>query len=80
MHSDHVDTAVNDIRKIFEDVSSFIEEMKSGEKIPATQLAAKFAEKYNLKGPDLYPTLRFLLRNYPGIQVKRGATGGVYKL
>lgn len=80
MHSDHVDTALGKIRNIFVDVSSYIEGMNSGDKIPATKLAAMYSEKYDLRWSDLYPTLKFLFTGYPGIEIKRGAHGGIFKL
>jgi hypothetical protein len=80
MHNQtHVDNSLVKIREIFERASSRIESLKSGEKIPATVLAEELAAEYNMTGPQLYPTIRFLLDGYPGVDVKRGAHGGIIK-
>lgn len=75
----HVDVSLEKIRVIFEAAASRIDALKSGEKIPATKLAEELAASYDMSGPQLYPTLLFLLKGYPGVDVKRGAHGGIIK-
>jgi hypothetical protein len=33
-----------------------------------------------MTGPQLYPTLKFLIDGYPGVKVSRGAHGGIERL
>ena len=83
----HMDSVwENKIRPIFEKARVRIDALKPGEKIPATTLAEDLA-KVTLQ-PDgkpmtqaqLYPTLKFLFDGYPGVEVRRGAHGGIFKL
>ena len=78
----HIENSINEMRSIFKDVSNRIEEMKSGDRVPATQLAREIGMKYNIAGPVLYMVLKYskFLDNYPGIVCKRGARGGIIKL
>lgn len=76
----------NKIRPIFDKARERIDALKPGEKIPATTLAEDLA-KVTIQ-PDgkpmtqaqLYPTLKFLFDGYPGVEVRRGAHGGIFKL
>lgn len=79
MNNEHIDNSLAKIRTIFEKASERLESLKSGEKISATALAAELAESVGMTGPQLYPTLLFLIRDYPGVDVKRGAHGGIIK-
>ncbi len=76
----HIDESLAKIRIIFEKASAKIEALNKGEKIPATKLAEDLASEVGLTGPSLYPTILFLIKDYPGVEVKRGAKGGIYKL
>ena len=76
----HIDDSLAKIRGIFEKASDRIEALAPGEKIPATTLAAELAAEVGLTGPGLYPTLKFLFDNYPGVEVRKGAHGGIFKL
>ena len=76
----HLDSATGTIRAIYERATARIEAIKPGEKIPATKLAEDLAEELNLgAGAQLYPTLKILLNGYPGVWIKRGAQGGIYR-
>jgi hypothetical protein len=77
MNKDHINASLDKIRIFFEEASEIIEALKPGEKVPATKLAAQIAEKHGLTGPQLYPTLLFLTKDYPGMEVKKGAQGGI---
>lgn len=77
--SNHLDLATAKIRSIYEKASSRIEAIKPGEKIPATKLADDLAKELDMTGPQLYPTLKVLFDGYPGVVVKRGAQGGIYR-
>ncbi len=76
----HIENALSEIRAIFEQAAERIEALGDNEKVPATKLAEELAEKIDLTGPGLYPTLKFLLKGYPGVDIKRGAYGGIVKL
>lgn len=80
MNTKHVEDSLNKIRVIFEKASTKIEALKQGEKIPATKLAEELGQEIGMPGPALYPTLLFLFRDYPGIEIRRGAHGGLVKL
>lgn len=75
----HLEDAVNQVRALFLKAATRIEELKPGEKVPATQLAADLAAERGMTGPALYPVLKFLFEGYPGILVKRGAHGGLIR-
>jgi hypothetical protein len=80
MNSDHIEASLNKIRAIFVKADERIEALKPGEKIPATTLAAELAVEAGSTGPALYPVLKYLLDGYPGVEIKRGAHGGIKKL
>ena len=73
----HVEDALNKIRLIFKKAQNRIDAIKPGEKIPATALAEELAKEHGTTGPALYPTIKFLLDGYPGVEIKRGAHGGI---
>jgi hypothetical protein len=68
------------LRPLLEKASAKIESIKPGEKTPATELADELAKEIGMTGPQLYPTLKFLFEGYRGIDVRKGAHGGIYKL
>ena len=77
--TNHIESAVDAVRALYLKAATRIEAIKPGEKIPATQLANELAVEQGITGPALYPVLKMLLVNYPGVEIKRGATGGIYK-
>jgi hypothetical protein len=79
MNNKHIEDCLAKIRVIFEQASAQIEALKPGEKIPATALAESIAKQYGMTGPQLYPTLKFLFDKYPGVDIKKGAHGGIIK-
>ncbi len=76
----HIENSLNKIRPIFEKAAARIDALKPGEKVPATTLAGDIAKEHGMTGPQLYSTLKFLFDDYPGVQVRRGAHGGLVKL
>jgi len=64
---------------IYEKAAIRIEAIKTGETYPATKLAKDLACELDMTGPQLYPTLKIILDNYPGVWMKRGANGGIYR-
>lgn len=75
-----IDVLETRLRPLLVEAAELIEALKPNEKIPATKLAAIVAEKHGMTGPQLYPTLLFLIKDYPGVKVLRGAKGGIVKL
>jgi hypothetical protein len=79
----HLEEALNEVRAIYVKAATRIEALKPGEKIPATTLAEELARDIKLPdgkpmtGPQLYPTLKFLFKGYPGVEIARGAHGGI---
>lgn len=80
MNKAHVDLTLAKIRPILEKASTRIEAIPPGQKIPATALVDELAKEIGMTGPQLYPTLKFLFQGYPGVDVRAGAHGGIYKL
>lgn len=77
----HMDSVwENKIRPIFDKARELIDALKPGEKIPATTLAENLAKPLGMTQAQLYPTLKFLFDGYPGVEVRRGAHGGIFKL
>lgn len=76
----HIEKTLDNIRTIYKQAADIIGALKSGEKIAATELAAQVAKNYGMSGPQMYPTLLFLLKDYPGTTRKRGVQGGVWKI
>lgn len=76
----HIEKAVGNVRSIFEKAAARIDALAPGEKVPATTLAADLAKELGMTGPQLYPTLKILFDGYPGVDIKRGAHGGIMKL
>lgn len=68
------------IRPIYDQARAQIDALKPGEKIPATTLAEKIAKPLGMTQAQLYPTLKFLLDGYPGVEIRKGAHGGIFKL
>jgi hypothetical protein len=80
MTKQYVDDVLALIRPFFDEVQAHIDTMKIGDKVPATALAAKIAERHDMTGPQLYPTLKFFFDNCPELEVRRGAHGGLFKV
>lgn len=76
----HIDESLLKIRKIFEAAAEKIEAIELDKRLPATELAKDLGEQFNLEGPQIYPTIKFLLENYPNIKIKRGAHGGIHRI
>jgi len=77
---EHIEKTVDYVRTIYKKVGEKIAVLKSGEKIAATELAAQVAQDYGMTGPQLYPTILFVLKDFPGTKRKRGVQGGIWKL
>lgn len=80
MNTKHIEESLSKIRTIFEKASTRIEALNKGEKVPATKLADDLAKELGMTGPQLYPTLKILFDGYPGVEIKKGAHGGIIKL
>lgn len=82
----HLEESLNEVRAIFVKAATRIEALKPGEKVPATLLAEELARDIiqadgkPMTGPQLYPTLKFLFKGYPGVEIARGAHGGIKRL
>lgn len=77
--NDHIELSLDKVRAIYIKASDRIEALKPGEKVPATKLAEELAVELGTTGPALYPVLKYLLDNYPGVSIKKGAQGGIIK-
>lgn len=78
----HIEQALSEVRALFVKAAERIEAIKPGEKIPATKLAEELAKEQSpdMTGPQLYTTLKILFEGYPGVDIRRGAHGGIYRL
>lgn len=76
----HLDNHLNQLRVLFSKASAPVEALKSGEHIPLTKLSEDLAKEQGTTGPKLYPIIRSFFVDYPGVVLKNGAKGGVYKL
>ena len=75
--NEHIDEVIAEIRASFVKASLRIEDIKPGEKIPATQLADSMAKEQGKKGHQVYPVLKLLFKGYPGVEVRKGRDGGI---
>jgi hypothetical protein len=75
----HIEETLNKLRAIYVEAATRIDALQGDEKIPATKLAIEIAESRNMSGPQLYPTLLFLFKDYPGVTISKGAHGGIRK-
>lgn len=75
----HIDETLNKLRAIYVEAANRIDALKGDDKVPATKLAEEIAKPLNMSGPQLYPTLLFLFKGYPGVTITKGAHGGIRK-
>lgn len=75
----HLEASLSEVKSLFLKAAAMIEAIKPGEKIPATKLASDLAKERGMTGPQLYPTLKIFIDNYPGVVVRRGAHGGIFR-
>lgn len=80
MSKEHIDNTLSRLRSFYEKAAAIIDAIEPGKKIPATNLAKSLASEMDKTGAQLYPLLLELLKDYPGVDVRRGAQGGIYKL
>jgi hypothetical protein len=77
----HIDDVLtNGIRPLMQDASDILEALKPGERMPATELAKRVAEKHGTTGAAIYPVLLFLFNGYPNFKKSRGARGGLERV
>lgn len=76
----HIDETLAKLRAIYVEAATRIDALKDDEKVPATKLAEEIASSRGMTGPQLYPTLKFLFDGYPGVEISRGAHGGIRKV
>lgn len=75
----HIEESIAKIRSLFEKASERIDSLKSGEKVTATKLAEELSNQFGMTSQQIYPILLFLIKNYPCVDVVRGAHGGIIK-
>lgn len=85
--SNHLDNSLNYVKRIYSKAIAHLEALAVGEKLAATKLAETVANEMNaedqndnLDGPNLYPVLRFLYKDYPNFVCLRGKHGGLKRL
>ena len=65
----HIDFSLQKIESIFNSTSTILQGMSLGETTTRTSLSHRVAPSYALTGAFLYPTLMFLFRDYPGMEI-----------
>ncbi len=80
MSIQHVEDSLNKVRAMFDAASARIEALHPGEKVPATVLAEKIGTEHGMTGAQAYPILKILFTGYPGVEILRGAHGGIKKV
>lgn len=75
----HIDKALDEVRVLYLKAAARIEAIKPGDKIPATKLAEELAAERGETCPQIYPTLKILLNDFPGVWIRKGAHGGIYR-
>ena len=78
--TDHINLSLKKIEVLFNKAAAVIEALPPGGKVAATKLAEDLGKEVGMTGPALYPIMKVLLNeDYPGVKIKRGATGGIIK-
>lgn len=80
MNTQHIELKLSLIRRLFEELSTRIDALEPGERLPLTNYANSIARKYGLSGNQLLPIILMLTRDYPGTITKYGPKGGVVKI
>lgn len=76
----HVEESLNKVRDIFNQVVLKIDSLQVGEKITANKLAEQIAVGFGMTGPQIYTVIKLLINpSYPGVEIKTGREGGIYK-
>lgn len=76
----HVEDSLGKVRAMFDAASARIEALHVGEKVPATILAEQVGSEHGMTGAQAYPILKILFNGYPGVEILRGAHGGIKKI
>lgn len=76
----HIENRLNVYRTLFTQAAERVEALKPGEKIPATTLAKELAVEHEMTDQQAYLVLKVLWAEYPGVKLKGGAKGGIFKL
>jgi|688.fasta_scaffold1678876_1 hypothetical protein len=77
---EHIEKSLLEIKEIFKLAAKHIDELKPGERIPATELARLVGSEFLKTGSEVYPILLFLFKDYPNTKIQKGAYGGIVKL
>lgn len=73
----HLEEMMADVRKAFEYATVKLDGLKSGDRLSNKDLAEECANLIGKEKQQFYYTLRILLQDYPGIEIKRGRSGGI---
>lgn len=76
----HIEDTLNRFRGWFHSASERIDVLKPGEHIPATKLAEDVGITFGMTKAQFYPFVKEMLVDYPGVLVKAGSKGGIFKL
>ena len=79
------DKATQNIDNMFTEVIEFIKDLKADGKdhVKTVDMSEKIGDKFGLSGPEMYPILRILFKQLEAdnhFKVKKGRTGGIYKI
>lgn len=76
----HIEKTLNTFRGWFHSASERIDVLKPGEHIAATKLAEDIGIANGMTMAQFYPFIKVMLIDYPGVLVKAGSKGGIFKL
>lgn len=78
---DHISFFCNEwLKEILTEASVYIENMEANKTKPATKLAGEIGDKFSLSQQEAYSILVHFFKEYPGVEVRKGAHGGIRKL
>jgi len=75
----HIELRITELRDFWMKAAERIENIKVGEKIPATTMAEELASERGSTSSRVYPWLKMLTEDYPGVVVRAGRFGGIYR-
>lgn len=73
----HLEEIMADVRKAFDYAIVKMDALKPGDRLSNKDLAEECAKLIGKEKQQFYYTLRILLQDYPGVEIKRGRSGGI---
>lgn len=74
---EHLEEMMAEVEKAFQFAVDKLDKLKVGDRLSNKELAEQCANLIGKEKQQFYYTLRILLQDYPGIEIKRGRSGGI---